>query len=406
MSRIGELIREKCPVGVEYKKIADICLNICSGGTPNSKNESYYMNGTIPWLRTQEINFGEISTTELLITEDALNNSSAKWIPKDCVIVAMYGATVGKIAINKIPLTTNQACCNLEINPKVALYKYVFYCLSNQYMYIKSLGQGSQTNINAQIVKNLEIPVPPIEIQMEIVRILDKFTELEAELQAELDVRKKQYEYYREKLILNAKNVEIKTLEEIATDIYRGAGIKRDETTLTGIPCVRYGEIYTSYNISFSKCVSFTQEDVVASPKYFEYGDILFAITGESIEDIAKSIAYLGNDKCICGGDIVVMKHKQEPRYISYALSTYDAIVQKGKGKVKSKVVHSSVPAIQKIRIPVPPMDEQVRIADKLDAFLTLIYDDNKGLLAEIDARHKQYEYYRDKLLTFERKVV
>lgn len=96
---------------------------------------------------------------------------------------------------------------------------------------------------------------------------------------------------------------------EIAVDIYRGAGIKRDEVTDSGIPCVRYGEIYTTYEGWFDTCVSHTQVDCVKSPKYFEYGDILFAITGESVEDIAKSIAYVGHEKCLAGGDIVVLKH-------------------------------------------------------------------------------------------------
>lgn len=123
--------------------------------------------------------------------------------------------------------------------------------------------------------------------------------------------------------------VEYKKLGEIATHIYRGAGITRDQVTPTGIPCVRYGEIYTTYNIWFDKCVSYTDEKVIASKKYFEYGDILFAITGESVEDIAKSCVYIGNEKCLAGGDIVVLKHNQEPKYISYALSTVDAQKQK-----------------------------------------------------------------------------
>ena len=191
------------------------------------------------------------------------------------------------------------------------------------------------------------------------------------------------------------------TLGSIATDIYRGAGIKRDEVTENGVPCVRYGEIYTMYDISFSECVSHTYEDVVAKPKYFMHGDIIFAITGESVEEIAKSIAYLGHEKCMAGGDTVVLKHEQEPRYLSYVLSTKVAQTQKSKGKVKSKVVHSSIPALKEIIIPLPPLDEQKRIADLLDSFHNLCNDISTGIPAEIEARRKQYEYYRDKLLSF-----
>lgn len=204
MSELDELIKEYCPNGVEYKRIEEICISISSGGTPSSKNKDYY-GGSIPWLRTQEVDFNNIMKTDVYITEEGLNKSSAKWIPVNCVIIAMYGATVGKVAYNSIPLTTNQACCNLEINPKIANFKYVFHYISSKYEYIKSLGQGSQTNINAQIIKKLSIPVPPLPVQEEIVRILDTFTSLTAELstklQEELQARKKQYEYYRDKLL-------------------------------------------------------------------------------------------------------------------------------------------------------------------------------------------------------------
>lgn len=153
--------------------------------------------------------------------------------------------------------------------------------------------------------------------------------------------------------------VEYKTLGEIAVDIYRGSGITRDQVTKTGIPCVRYGEIYTTYGIWFDECVSFTDASLINNKKYFEYGDILFAITGEKVDEIAKSTAYIGHEKCLAGGDIVVFKHTQNPKYISYALGTSDAQKQKSKGKVKSKVVHSSVPAIKDIIIPLPPLPVQ-----------------------------------------------
>ena len=190
-------------------------------------------------------------------------------------------------------------------------------------------------------------------------------------------------------------------LGEIATDIYRGSGITRDQVTEDGISCVRYGEIYTTYGIWFDKCVSRTHLEDISSPKYFEHGDILFAITGESVEDIAKSTAYVGNEKCLAGGDIVVMKHNQNPKFLSYALSTADAQKQKGKGKVKSKVVHSSVPAISEITIQLPPLEEQERIVKILDRFDSLCNDISSGIPAEIEARKRQYEYYRDLLLTF-----
>ncbi len=193
-------------VGFEWKTIDEISKKISSGGTPTTSNNGYYDNGTIPWLRTQEVDFKEIWDTNIKITEDGLNNSSAKWIPANCVIVAMYGATVGKTAINKIPLTTNQACANIEINDKLACYRYIFHYLTSKYEYIKSLGSGSQTNINAQIIKKLKVPVPPIEEQQRIVSILDKFeiltNSITEGLPLAIEQSQKRYEYYRE-LLLN-----------------------------------------------------------------------------------------------------------------------------------------------------------------------------------------------------------
>ena len=141
--------------------------------------------------------------------------------------------------------------------------------------------------------------------------------------------------------------------------------------------------------------------EYVPSPKYFEYGDILFAITGESVKDIAKSIAYVGHEKCLAGGDIVVMKHKQNPKYLAYVLSTYDARQQKSKGKVKSKVVHSSILAIEDIVVPLPSLDTQERLVSVLDNFEAICSDLNICLPEEMEARQKQYEFYRDALLTF-----
>ena len=196
---------------VEWKALGDISTKISSGGTPKTGIAKYY-DGDIPWLRTQEVNFGEIWDTGVKITESGLSKSSAKWIPKNCVIIAMYGATVGKIAINKIPMTTNQACANIQLDNSLVNYRYVFHFLSSQYEYIKSLGTGSQTNINAGIVKRLQIPIPfannpekSLAEQARIVSILDKFDTLTHSisegLPREIELRQKQYEYYRDLLL-------------------------------------------------------------------------------------------------------------------------------------------------------------------------------------------------------------
>ncbi len=158
----------------EYTRItiSQICKSICSGGTPTSTCQSYY-GGTIPWLNTKEVDFNRIYTTEKNITESGLNSSSAKWIEKNAVIVAMYGATAGKVAIAKIPLTTNQACCNLMIDSSVADYRFVYYALYNEYERLASLANGgAQQNLNAQRIKDFDIPFPNLPIQNRIADIL------------------------------------------------------------------------------------------------------------------------------------------------------------------------------------------------------------------------------------------
>lgn len=301
----------------------------------------------------------------------------------------------------------NQRVCKIESKDEsIILNQYLFHLLGPIFKKIEKNIQGSTVkHLSAKIINSIKIPLPPLPIQQEIVRILDTFTNLTAELtdklNAELTARRKQYEYYRDELMTFGEDVPKLCLSEIATEMYRGSGIKRDEVSESGIPCVRYGEIYTTYDVQFNKCVSHVDPKKVSAPKYFEYGDVLFAITGESVSDIAKSVVYLGSDICLAGGDIVVMKHKQNPRYMAYALSTTNAQIQKSKGKVKSKVVHSSMPSLREIRIPIPSLIEQEKIANILDNFRKLCNGFDEGLPAEISARQKQYEYYRNKLLQF-----
>ena len=190
---------------IEWKSLRDISVRISSGGTPRKTNSAYYTGGTIPWLRTQEVEFNYIEKATSFITEEGLKNSSAKWIPAHCVIVAISGATAGRSAVNNIPVTTNQHCCNIEVNEEMVEYKYVFYWVKSQYEKLKGLGRGARADLSAEIIANYPIPVPPLSEQCHIVSILDRFdalcNDLTSGLPAEIAARKKQYEHYRDKLL-------------------------------------------------------------------------------------------------------------------------------------------------------------------------------------------------------------
>jgi len=172
------LIEHVDRVGIEmYRrlkvyKLGELAKKITSGGTPSTKNAEYY-DGNIPWLNTKEINFNRIWRTEKYISEKGLKNSSAKWIEENSIIVAMYGATAAKVAINKIPLTTNQACCNLTIDQKKADYEFVFYYIWSKYEELENIAVGAaQQNLSVGVIADFPIQLPPLSEQTAIAEVL------------------------------------------------------------------------------------------------------------------------------------------------------------------------------------------------------------------------------------------
>lgn len=190
---------------VPLLELRSVVKKSCSGSTPTKGNSEYYTNGTIPWIRTQDVRFNEITEVDSCITQKAVEETAVKWIPENCVIVAISGASAGRCAINKIKATTNQHCLNLEIDETKALYKYVYFCVCSKYDELLSRKQGARGDLNSSLVLSLQIPVPPIEDQQRIVATLDRFdtlcNDLSAGLPAEIEARQKQYEYYRDKLL-------------------------------------------------------------------------------------------------------------------------------------------------------------------------------------------------------------
>lgn len=386
---------------VEWKTIAEISNKVSSGGTPTTSNNNYYENGNIPWLRTQEVDFKEIWNTDLKITEEGLNNSSAKWIPKNCVIVAMYGATVGKIAINKIPLTTNQACANIEVNPEIAHYRYVFHYLMSKYEYIKSLGSGSQTNINSQIVKKIRIPIPPLSVQTEIVRILDALTALTSELTSELTLRRKQYEYYREKLLSEEELIKLGATAENLGDV--------TSISSGGTPSTKEPAYWVGGNIPWIKsesCKNKLIDEIKhhitevglqnSNAKLLSPNTTLMAMVGATI----FKTAFLPFE-ATTNQNIAAIKSKNElsitDKFIFYYLTNmYDFFISKLSGY---NMVNLS--QIKNIKILLPPLEEQQRIVAILDKFEALTNSITEGLPLAIEQSQKRYEYYRELLLSF-----
>ena len=392
MARLDKLIEELCPIDMEYLKIEEIADKIFAGGTPRTSIRSYY-DGKIPWLRSGEINFNEITTTERTITEQGYDKSSAKWIKKNSVLIALTGATVARTGVNKIPLTANQSVCAIEVSDKIN-YKFLYYFLANNYEYLRNRGQGALTSLTVSYVKNILIPVPPLPVQEEIVRILDNFTELTAELTA----RKQQYEYYRDELLTFGDEVEWKTLGEVSNKTYSG-GTPRANTpefyNNGNIPWLRTQEVV--FNDIYDTEIKITKKAIEnSSAKWIPENCVIVAISGATAGRSAiNKIPLTTNQHCFC---IEVNPTKALYRYVFHWVSSnYEnlkSLGQGARGDLNGRIISN-------FKIPIPPLAEQERIVSILDKFDALVNDISIGLPAEIGARQKQYEYYREKLLTF-----
>ena len=191
--------------GVALVELSDVVKRKSSGATPNKTNPDYYAGGVIPWIRTQDVKFNEITEVSSYITEKAVQETAAKWIPENCVIVAISGASAGRCAVNKIKATTNQHCLNLEIDESIASYRYVFHCLCQSYDDLIGKKQGARGDLNSSLIMSTVIPLPTPEKQRQIVEMLDRFdrlcNDINAGIPAEIEAREKQYDYYRDKLL-------------------------------------------------------------------------------------------------------------------------------------------------------------------------------------------------------------
>lgn len=396
MTHIEQMIKDMCPNGVEWKTLGEVCgvqrgKRLTKSELSDSEKYPVYHGGIEPLGFYKEYN-REAET----------------------VMVINVGASAGTIGYSKEPFWSSDGCFCLRHSDTV-IARFIYYYLQTREKEIKSrVRYAGIPTLDGFVVEQFPIPLPPLEIQEKIVECLDKFSALAAELQAELHLRRKQYEYYRTQLLTphsesnSADNTddcnwEWKTLGEIGT-FTRGRRFVRTDIVEEGQPCIHYGDMYTYYGLATDHARTHLPKDFPVKLRYAEKGDVIIVGAGENDMDIGVGCVWEGDEPVAVHDACYIFKHNQNPRYISHYLRTLDYHLQIKKSVSTAKICAISPDGIAKAKIPLPPLAEQKRIADFLDKFEALLNSLSDGIPAEQAAQQKRYEYYRDLLLTFPRK--
>ena len=313
----------------------------------------------------------------------------------------------------------NSFCFGLRFNEGIPLMpefsKYLFRSKFIRSEISRTASGVTRFNISKARFRAIQIPIPcpnapdkSLDIQAKIVQVLDDFSELTSELTSELVARKKQYNYYRDQLLsFRDGQVAWKPLGEIG-EFIRGKLFTKDDYVDKGVNVIHYGEIYTRYGVWTDRVFSQVRKDMADSLRYAEPGDVVMTGVGETVEDVGKAVAWMGDGKVAIHDDSYAFRHPMNPKFISYAMQTPRFIDEKAKHVARGKVNRLLVNGIEKVTIPIPyPEDhdrslaEQARIVAILDKFDILTNSISEGLPREVELRQKQYEYYRDHLLSF-----
>ena len=391
MESIEQMIKRLCPKGVEYVKLGEVC-EIRRG------------------IRVVKKQLGEEDGYPVFqnsLTSLGMYQSSNRKAGTTFIICA---GAAGEIGYCNSEFWAADDCSTVESDVLIDRFIY-FYLMTQQYKLKSQVRKASVPRLSREAIENLIIPLPPLEIQSRIVEVLDKMAtltaELEAELKAELEARKQQYEYYRNKLLIfneiggGNRQVAWKKISEIGT-IYRGIAYSKKDFTDTGTPCIHYGQIYTRYGTFANKTFTCVSKELAKGKRLAKKGDLVMAVTSENMEDVGKCLAWLGEDEILVSNHACFIRHSLNPKYLAYFLQTSYFFKYKKKISKGVKVIDLDLNKFGNMLIPVPPLSEQQRIVSILDRFEALTTDLQSGLPAEIEARRQQYEYYRNKLLTFD----
>ena len=376
MSRLEELIQKLCPDGVEYCQLST--LADISTGSHNTNEE--LDDGAYPFfVRSQDVrrlNTYDYDETAIITSGDGVG------------VGKIFHYISGKYALH-------QRAYRIHIIDDRIMSEFFFhYMKATFFEYIqKTAVNSSVTSVRRPMLNKYPVPVPPLEVQREIVRILDNFTSLTAELQAELQARKKQYEYYRDELLKPQEKIPMVTLGEIGRVRMCKRILKEQTNSIGDVPFYKIGTFG-------KKADAFITQELFEEYKkkysYPEKGDILISCSGT----IGRTIIFDGKPSYFQDSNIVWLEHDETKvlnKYLMYCYSKQPWKISTG-GTI-SRLYNDN---ILKAKIPVPSLNVQKRLVEVLDNFEKICSDLNIGLPAEIEARQKQYEYYRDALLSFD----
>lgn len=379
MSKIFDLINELCPDGVEFRELGEIA----DIGTGSSNRQDEDSNGKYPFY---------VRSKNILKSNTFEFDETAIIIPGEGGIGDIFHYIDGKYALHQRAYRICVFCKKMDTK---FLY-YIMCCHFKKYILAKSVG-ATATSIRKPMLENFKLPVPPMEVQREIVRILDSFTLLTAELTAELTARKKQYEFYRDFLLSFDEldkngGCELKTLGDIG-EVRMCKRILKEQTSANGeIPFYKIGTFGKEADAYISKELFDEYRSKYSYPKI---GEVLISASGT----IGRAVIFNGNDAYFQDSNIVWIENDEGQvlnRYLFYFYQIADWNIAEG-GTIK-RLYNDN---LKKIKIPVPSLQTQQKVVEILDKFDTLVNSITEGLPREIELRRKQYEHYREKLLDF-----
>ena len=412
MSELTKLLTSYCPNGVEYKKIGEI--GVLFGGLTGKSKEDF-KNGNAKFITYRNIYSNPSLDLNIQDKVKILDDEKQHTVRYGDILFTGSSETPDECGMSSVvtvqtneDLYLNSFCFGLRLHK---LDEYNLNFLKHLLRSNEVRGQIKQTasgvtryNISKKRFVNISIPVPPIEVQTKIAEILDRFAEYAAELQAELQARQEQYEYYRNRLLIfneiERQGVIWMKMSEIGTFI-RGKRFVRTDIVNDGVPCIHYGDMYTYYGLYATESKGMLRNELAPKMRYAQKNDVVIVAAGENKEDIGIGMAWLGDEPAAVHDACFIFKSDLYPQYVSHYLRTKCYHKQIVKHVSEGKICSISAKGLGNAIIPIPPYEEQVRIATLLNKFDALVSDLVQGLPAEIAAVQEQYEYYRDKLLSF-----